>query len=250
MNEVLKTLFSHRSIRKYSDRPVSDEDVDLIIKAAQAAPSWVNLQLVSMIVVRDPQRKMRMAELANHQDHVAQAPVYIVFCMDYSRVAAACAKHGQTIKEALRDIDPVIVGAHEVGIALEAASVAAESLGLGIVPIGSARLNPNEMIEELALPKYVYPMVGLCVGYPAEDPGLKPRFPINAVSFREKYDPSHTARDVDDFDKRYAEYLANRSGNTRQGDWSETAANYYGLQFPFKDEPEALPRQGFRFKDR
>lgn len=100
--------------------------------------------------------------------------LFLIFCADYNRVAIACKRKGQTLDEVMQDMDTVIVGAHEVGISLEAATVAAESLGLGTVPIGDVRKNPQEIIRELQLPKYVFPMLGLCIGHPAENPGLKP----------------------------------------------------------------------------
>lgn len=61
----------------------------------------------------------------------------------------------------MQDIDTLLVGAHEVGIALEAAVVAAESLGLGTVPIGDVRKNALEIVHELQLPEYVFPMLGM-----------------------------------------------------------------------------------------
>ena len=111
--------------------------------------------------------------------------MFLIFCADYNRVDIACKEKGQTLDEVMQDIDTVIVGAHETGIALEAATVAAESLGLGTVPIGDVRKNAKEVIRKLQLPKYVFPMLGLCIGYPANDPGLKPRLPKEAVYFEE-----------------------------------------------------------------
>lgn len=92
MNEVIKTLLSHCSIREYTDEPIKEDELKTIVKAAQAAPNWVNLQLVSIIAVRNADRRKRMAELCGHQSHIAQAPVFLVFCADYHRVAIACTR--------------------------------------------------------------------------------------------------------------------------------------------------------------
>ena len=181
MNQVLQSLMAHRSIRAYTNEPVPEEYLDRIIRAAQAAPNWVNLQLVSIVAVKDAERRKRFAELCDNQRHVAEAPVFLVFCADYHRAALACARNGQTLDAVLEDIDTVIVGAHEVGIAVATAGIAAESLGLGTVVIGDVRKNAFEVIRELGLPRYVFPVLGLCVGYAAEDPGLKPRLPKEAV---------------------------------------------------------------------
>lgn len=129
MNKVIDSMLAHRSIRSYTDRTVSDEDLNSIIRAVQAAPNWVNLQLVSIIAVKNTDHRRRLAELCGNQVHIAEAPVFLVFCTDYHRVALACHKKEQTLDEVMQDIDTLLVGAHEVGIALEAAVVAAESLG-------------------------------------------------------------------------------------------------------------------------
>lgn len=119
MNKVIDSMLAHRSIRSYTDRTVSDEDLNSIIRAVQAAPNWVNLQLVSIIAVKNTDHRRRLAELCGNQVHIAEAPVFLVFCTDYHRVALACHKKEQTLDEVMQDIDTLLVGAHEVGIALE-----------------------------------------------------------------------------------------------------------------------------------
>lgn len=138
----------------------------------------------------------------------------------------------------------MVVGAHETGIALEAAIVAAESLGLGTVPIGDVRKNAQEVIRELQLPKYVFPMLGLCIGHPANGPGLKPRFPKEAVYFEEKYNPNLKDK-LDAYDQAYAKYLLDRPWNNRVGNWSDLAADFYQHPFHYREVAEALDGQGF-----
>lgn len=241
---MINTMLAHRSIRSYTDRAVSDEDLDSIIRAMQAAPNWVNLQLVSMIAVKDAVRRQRFAELCGHQAHIAEAPLFLVFCTDYYRVALACQKNGQTLDEVMQDIDTLLVGAHEVGIALEAAVVAAESLGLGTVPIGDVRKNAQKVIRELQLPKYVFPMLGLCIGYPANDPGLKPRFPKQAVFFEETYN-ADLKNELAEYDSQYAQYLQERPWNNRVGNWTDLAADFYLHPFHYNGVADALREQGF-----
>lgn len=243
-NVITDCMLSHRSIRSYTDKAVSDENLDKIIRAVQAAPNWVNLQLVSIIAIKDAQRRKLFSHLCGDQPHIAEAPVFLVFCADYHRVAVACGKKGQTLDEVMQDIDMVIVGAHETGIALEAAIVAAESLGLGIVPIGDVRKNVQEVIRELQLPRYVFPMLGLCIGYPANDPGQKPRLPKEAVYFEEKYNPDLSDK-LDAYDSVYAKYLLERPWNNRVGSWSELAADFYRTPFHYRGVAEALDEQGF-----
>ena len=243
-NNVIDNMLAHRSIRSYTDRAVSDEDLNSIIRAVQTAPNWVNLQLVSMIAVKDADRRQRFAELCGHQAYIAEAPVFLVFCADYYKVALACHAKGQQLDEMMQDIDTLLVGAHEVGIALEAAVVAAESLGLGTVPIGDVRKNAQEVICELQLPKYVFPVLGLCIGYPANNPGLKPRFPKQAVFFEETYN-ADLKDDLAEYDALYAQYLKERPWNNRVGNWTDLAADFYLHPYHYKGVADALLKQGF-----
>lgn len=245
MNEVIQTLLSHRSIRSYQNKPVEADRLEQIVKAVQAAPNWVNLQHTSMIVVRDQKRREKFAELCGDQRHIAQAPVFLVFCADFYRTWLACKERGQEFDSVVSQIDNLIVGANEVGIALGTAVAAAESFGLGTVPIGDIRLHAFEAIRELNLPKYVVPMLGLCVGYPAEEPGQKPRLPKEAVCFEEKYNSDLTGL-LKQYDEQYAAYLRERPRNSRIGDWTEMAADFYRTPYcHYPEVLEMLAQQGF-----
>ncbi|CQR58004.1 NADPH-dependent oxidoreductase [Paenibacillus riograndensis] len=241
MNEVIRTLMNHRSFRQYRQEPVEPEKLKTIIKAAQAAPSWVNGQQVSVIAVRSEERRQRLSVLSGNQKHVAQAPVFLVFCMDFYRAKVAGELEGQPF-EAAKDVDALLVGATDVGIALSNAIAAAESLGLGIIPIGGVRRHTAEVIELLQLPEYVFPVVGLCVGYPAEELPKKPRLPLEAVLHEEQYNP-----EVKSLIEAYN--LAHRASLKEQGlterDWSSTIAHFYTLNPQYGDAQHTLKRQGF-----
>ena len=129
MGVIIKTLLSHRSIRKYQNRPIEKEILDEILKAVQATPNWVNLQHVSVIVVQEQQRRKKFAELCGDQKHIAQAPVFLVFCADFYRTWLVCKENGQEFDSVVSQLDNLIVGANEVGIALGTAVVAAECIG-------------------------------------------------------------------------------------------------------------------------
>lgn len=245
MNEVIHTLLSHRSIRAYQNKPVEQEVLDEILKAVQAAPNWVNLQHVSVITIRDADRRKKFAELCGGQQHIAQAPVFLVFCADFYRTWLACQEEGQPFDEVVSQIDNLIVGANEVGIALGTAVAAAESYGLGTVPIGDIRLHALEAVRELNLPKYVLPLLGLCVGYPAENPGLKPRLPKEAVCFEEQYQ-RELGELLRQYDEQYAIYLRERPSKGRAGNWTGMTVDFYKPPYNhYPEVPEMLRQQGF-----
>lgn len=250
MNEVIQTLTNHRSYLKYSDKPVSEAHIDQIISAAQAAPSWINGQQVTILSVQDEARKSKLATYSGNQKHVEEAPLFLVFCADFHRAKIAGEMEG-TPFEAVHHTDVLLVGATDVGLAMGNAIAAAESLGLGIRPIGGLRKHPLEVIELLQLPEYVIPISGLCVGYPAEDPGLKPRLPQEAVHHREKYNPDMHSL-IENYNREYEQYMMQQSGGSSRSNWTERVSGFYKdvhYSGNYKDVAKMLKQQGFVCKD-
>ena len=247
MNPVLETLFKHRSIRKYKNQPLEDEKLQYIIKAAQAAPSWCNGEQVSIIVVKDQTLKDKIRDYCWGQTYISTCSIFMVFCADFYRVCLAFQKAGKTqadFDKYMSNIDTLIIGSHDVGISLQNATVAAESMGLGTCHIGVIRLKSLEITKELNLPKYCIPLVGLCVGYPDDDPGLKPRIPPKGVCFENKYSTENAKAGVDEYDEIFKKYLSERESNSRDSNWSESISNTY-TKFAIQDDYELLKQQGF-----
>lgn len=244
MNETIQQLKNHRSYRKYQDKEVTFETLQLIMEAAQAAPSWTNGQHVTAILIRDEARKKKLAELCGNQKHVDNSPAFLVFCADFYRAKLASEMEGKDFK-AIEDIDTLLIGATDVGLAMQNAITAAESLGLGTVPIGGIRRNSLQVIEFLQLPTYVIPIAGLCVGYPDEDPGLKPRLPLKSILQEEKYDKNQQPF-IEDYNDTYKEYLKNR-GETPVG-WTDRIANFYNKSY-YPSNAKMIKQQGFLAKD-
>jgi len=230
MNPVLESLFKHQSIRKYKDQPVEDEKLQNIFKAAQAAPNWCNAQHVSIVAVKDPARKQKLCELCLFQPYIASCPVFLIFCADFYRTAYIFEKNGVSAEQTakyMEQLDTVFIASHDCGIAMENAIVAAESMGLGTVPIGAVRKESLEIVKMLNLPKYVIPIVGLCVGYPDDNPGVKPRLPTDSVCFIENYDADRCKSGVEEFDVQYQKYLSQRDSNSRDENWSNSVIGMY-----------------------
>ena len=252
MNLVLESLFKHKSIRKYQNKPLEDEKLGLIVKAAQAAPTWCNGEQVSIIVVKDQATKDKIKELCWGQTHVGSCAAFLVFCADYYRLSLAFEKAGkkkEDFEKYMSNIDTLLIGSHDVGIALQNATVAAESMGLGTCHIGAIRNKPLEIVKLLNLPKYVIPLVGLTVGYPDDDPGLKPRLPPKAVCFGEKYSTENAKAGIDEYDEIFKKYLAQRESNARDCNWSQRISDTY-TSFEFKDDYELLKQQGYNCLDK
>ena len=242
MNETVKSLLNHRSIRKYSSKELKEEELSYILEVAQWAPSSIHGQGVSIIVVKDKENKDKLAHLVGDQGYVAEAPVFLIYCMDFNRAAKACEKNGLEIR-IITSEEANLVGAVDVGLAMGNSIVAAESMGLGTVPIGGIRKNPMDVIEMLNLPKYVYPVCGLVVGYPEENPDQKPRMPKEVVLHDEKY-KEMTKEQLDSYDKVISDYLNERTGGRDKSPWSQRIGGVYkSIYYP--RVKHSLENQGF-----
>ena len=243
MNDTIKIMMNHRSIRNYLKKDVDEKLIETIVKTAQAAPSSINGQQISIISVREPEKKSKLAFLAGEQKYIEEAPVFLVFAMDFYRSELACKKNNLDMI-ITNDVESIMVGSVDVGIALSSAITAAESLGLGIVPIGGIRKNPNEVIEILELPNYVFPMVGLVVGYEDGDSSLKPRLPIEAVYHKEKYN-SNLEYLIDKYDDDMSEYMKKRTNGKSNRNWSTSIAKIYNTIY-YPKVKKAVRDKGFK----
>ncbi len=170
LTECLDVIKSHASVRSYTGG-VDEDDLEAIVNAARRAPTGWNLQPLTVIVVVDRELKSRLAEALGGQEHVANAPVFLVFVVDYSKIVGAGERLGVEVRPGLGNLVEALIDA---GIASGWAAVAAESLGYGVTFIALYE-NPCGVAEALGLPGYVVPAVGLTIGKPAEKPEPRPR---------------------------------------------------------------------------
>lgn len=242
MNTTIQSMLNHRSVRAYKPDPVSEETLDLLLQTALQSPTSINGQQLSVIVVRDEAKKAKVAELAGGQTWIAEAPVFLLFVMDYHRAAIAAKLTEQEFINH-QSIESIMVGSVDVGIAMGTVIAAAESMGLGTVPIGGIRRSPFEMIELFNLPKFVYPVAGVVVGHPADPSAKKPRIPMSIFRHDESYNPDQEAAIVT-YDQQMAEYMSERTGGQTIRNWSQgVAGTYKHIYFP-KVYP-SLKQQGF-----
>ncbi|MEV4641693.1 NADPH-dependent oxidoreductase [Actinoplanes sp. NPDC049548] len=218
LNDVLRLQLAHRSVRKFGPRDVTDDELAALVAAAQSAPTSSNLQPWSVVAVRDPGRKARLAALAGDQAFVAQAPLLLVWVADLGRARRLAARAGTEVAAA-DYLETTIIAFVDTSLAAQNAVLAARSLGLGSVFVGAIRNRPAEVAEELALPPHAVAAFGLAVGEPdpADTAGIKPRLPQDAVLHRETYDASGADAHIPAYDQRLAAYHG-RYG--LPGDWS------------------------------
>ncbi|MGO4545121.1 NADPH-dependent oxidoreductase [Paenibacillus sp. 2TAB23] len=245
MNKVYDTVTNHRSIRSYTNEPVSEEHLTMIIEAVQAAPSSINGQQVTVISVQDPETKARIAELSGGNPWIAQAPVFLLFCADFYRAKIAAELNGEELV-VTDGVESIIVGSTDAGIAMGNAIAVAESLGLGIVPIGGARRQPIELIKLLGLPDYVFPVSGLVVGHPAGASEKKHRLPQAAVWHKEKYNTELEGM-IKQYDEEVSAYMLKRTDGKESRGWSQAVSSLYNRIY-YPEVRKMLEQQKFDTK--
>lgn len=214
MTPTIDLLRSHRSVRRYTDEPITDEQRAAIVASAQAASSSSFLQCTSIIRITDKSLREQLVPLTGGQKHVAQAAEFWVFCADFNRHLQICPEAQLGLAEQL------LLGVVDTAILAQNAFTAAESLGLGGVYIGGLRNNIEAVTELLNIPKHVLPLFGLCLGWPDEDHGIKPRIPVAMIMHENSYQPVDE-NVLEQYDEEMAQYYLSRGSNTRRDTWSD-----------------------------
>ncbi|SJM50864.1 NADPH-dependent oxidoreductase [Gulosibacter sp. 10] len=206
---VVDLQLRHRSVRRYLPGEVSDAQLELLIAAAQSGSQSSNLQVWSVVAVRDQDRKDRISTAIGGRRYVEECEVFLVWVVDFHRATQVVERTGTAV-ETNAYLENTLVGFVDSGISAQNALLAAESLGLGGVFVGSVRNNPLAVAEELGLPEYAFPAFGLAIGHPdpAEEADTKPRLPQRAVLHHEQYDDAAWESGAEEYEERLREYYA------------------------------------------
>jgi nitroreductase len=202
-NPVIEALLAHRSVRAFLPDALPSGTLEMLAAAAQSAATSSNVQAWSLVAVTEPLLKARLAELSAKQGFIAQAPLFLAFVADTSRLRRLGARHGSAM-EGLDYLEAFIVASVDAALASQNTVVAAEALGLGTVYVGALRNKPEEVAAELGLPPGAVALFGLCVGHPdpAKPGAVKPRLPQAAVLHRDRYDMAAEEAAIADYDDR------------------------------------------------
>ena len=170
-NLVIQTMLDHKSIRKYADEVPSDEVIKTIVRAGQQAP--FASQYYSVLLSR------------NREHNPYKAPLLFTICIDSYKFELIMARRNW--KLVTNDLTLLLFGIQDAALMAENMVIAGRSLGLGSCFLGSALYRAEIIAEQYDLPKRVFPLVQLVMGYPAEDPPTRPRYPMEFTLFEDKY---------------------------------------------------------------
>lgn len=199
INPTLETLVNHRSVRAYADRPVPEETLQQVLHAATRASTTGNMQLYSIIVNQDAEMKRKIAPAHFNQPAVTSAAVVLTFCADFRRFNRWC--RFREAEPGYDNLQAFMWAVVDAVAATQNACIAAESLGLGICYMGTVTYNAHELIKIYGLPEGVVPVTCITMGYPAEEPPLADRLPMEGIVHHEVYHDY----DRDRIDAVYAE---------------------------------------------
>jgi nitroreductase len=184
---ILDAVTKRKSIRKYEDKAVPEDIVIKIVEAGRRAPSACSMQTYSIIWVKDEKKRKKLWESCGKQSWILEAPITLALCSDVRKIT----KMMEVIdfKSSLEEVMGLrwkLFSIVDMALVAQNMVIASEYFGLGSIFIGGALAN-RRIIEALNLPKGVLPISLLCIGYPLEDPPLRPRIPLENVLFIDEY---------------------------------------------------------------
>ncbi|MGC4376950.1 oxygen-insensitive NADPH nitroreductase [Fictibacillus sp. Mic-4] len=229
MNSVIETLLAHSSVRSFQEKQLSEEQIRTIVKSAQAASTSSFVQAYTIIGVKDPEKKEKLAILAGNQSYVAKNGHFFIFCADLHRHLLAAEMEGlasKDVSESLESTEMFMVSLIDAALAAQNAAIAAESMGLGICFIGGIRNHLPEVSELLKTPDRVIPLFGLAVGFPDKKVGTKERLPFENIYHEEEYlqDKDQLKEQLTEYNDVISAYYNERTGGKRKDRWTEQIA--------------------------
>ena len=233
---ALAQLLGHRTHRRYTPDPVPDDVLEIALAAALSAPSKSDLQQVGIVLVKDPAKQAAIGGWIPDMPWIAQAPRFLVFCGDNRRIRRVAELRGRPFPN--DTLDMFMNAAVDAGLVLQSFIAAAGALGLGCCPISVVRNHVERLSELLELPAGVFPVAGLCVGYPSQAGWTSLRLPPRVTVHTDRYDDRDLPAELAAYDgrrearhrtPRESQRFADRYGYAEPYGWSEDKARQYSV---------------------
>lgn len=194
----MESLVKRKSIRRYSDKDVSQHLLVSLLEEAERTPTMGNLQLYSVVVTREKAMKEQLAPAHFNQPMVTGAPVVLTFCADFRRTTAWA--ENRKAKPGYDNFLSFINAATDALLYCQTFCNIAEEKGLGTCFLGTTVYQPQIIIDTLQLPQLTFPVATITLGWPGENPAQSDRLPVSAIIHEEKYN-DYTCESID---KAYA----------------------------------------------
>jgi FMN reductase [NAD(P)H] len=252
-NELINRVLSRKTVRRYSDLVPDESLLDLLVGAALSASAKSDFQQASILRVSDKAKRAAIGALFPSMPWIGLSPVFFVFLGDARRLQRIGELRGKPVRNGT--LEGFFNASVDAALAMQTMILCAESAGLGVCPISVIRNEIDKVAGILELPDLVFPVAGLCLGYPQGDGFVSLRLPRGATTHRDSYDDSNLPTDIDDYDRRrdarHSIPKEQHRSNAEFGEaafygWSEDkarqAAKAEGAAFP-----PYLKKHGFTF---
>jgi FMN reductase [NAD(P)H] len=206
--ELYDVLMRRRSVRNFEDKPVPEDVINKLVNAANNAPTGCNIQPLSIVLVQEPERRANLAQMVKRQPWVKNAPLSMIFCLDFWRLK----KWAELSGVAFRGNDAFshfLLGYADVMCAAQTVVILAESFGLGSVYVGRVPYVADDVREHFGMPAYVFPLMLLCLGYPKTVPRNVPKLRPEVIRHKERYRPLSDDEIRNAFDEKYGSFDEN-----------------------------------------
>ena len=230
----LRRMLEHGSHRKWTNQAVVPELLRLLFACALSAPSKSDLQQADIIHVADRAKIKAIADLIPDMPWINNAPVFLVFCGNNRRIRQIGEWRDKPFVN--EHLDHFMNAAVDAGIVMSQFIRAAEAVGLGTVPISAVRNKPRETSDILGLPDAVFPVAGLCLGYPLEQSYITARLQLDITVHTDRFDESKLKDNIDAYDQRRHKLFplrkqryAKRYPDVPFYGWSEDKARHYSV---------------------
>ncbi len=250
----LRQVLSRRTHRRYAPRPVPEDLLRLLLGTAFSASSKSDFQQASVIRVAEEARRERLAALIPGMPWIGTAPVFLVFCGDARRLEQIGKQRGHPNDNSR--LEGFFNAAVDATLVMQTFILAAETAGLGCCPISAVRNHADAVAGILKLPDKVFPVAGLCVGYPAAEGFVSMRLPLAVTVHTDRYDDTPLAEEVAAYDQRRAARYSPPHEQQRAADvfgyadlygWSEDKSRQAAAQPEGESFPGHLRSRGFTF---
>jgi hypothetical protein len=244
-NLMLERQLNHRTIREFKDGRIPEELFNKLIEVARRTPTSNGMQASSIIRVTDNQKRKEIADVCK-QEYVARAPELLILIADqYRNYRIADEKGGY--EPSARDMDRFFQGFTDACLTAQNIVNAAEALDLGVVYLGSILNDAERIIEILELPELTMPVLGLGIGYPNQNPQLKPRMSMDLRLFENTYKKfDDYLEEIKEYDIEMQTYYDLREANKRVDSFSNQVVTKLKNLIPKRsDMLKVMKKQGF-----
>ena len=254
VSPLMNSILSRASVRKFSKKDISQELLTLLLTAAQSAPSKSNLQQYSILVIQNQALKKEISSLIGDTKWALTAPVFLLFLADVRRNIKITKHKGYNHQN--NNVDTFMNGVIDAALSMQSMINASESIGLGICPISMIRNIIEEVKNLCKLPKGVFPIAGLAVGWPDEKSLASLRLPQDVVTHYNIYSEENLMDKINKYDDRVFEVAPieeNKQrhvdiyGVAKKGTWSENISRQLSVA-ERKDFKKWLKNHGFNLE--